>query len=311
LIAYIIRRALYVVPLVIGVLLLVFLIFDSGITGDPVYNLLGKGANEQRVKEVREDLGYDRPAAERFFEQVAETVTFDFGRSRQYRTSISEMIVRGAGPSLSVTLPAFLIATMIAVALALFCASFRGGAIDRTLVVVSVAMMSVSSLVYIIFGQYFFAHTLRWFPVGGYEHGIGAIPYVILPIIIFVLLSIAPDLRFFRTAMLEEIKQDYIRTARAKGVSERKVLFVHLLRNAMIPILTRVVVVLPFLFTGSLLIEMFFQIPGLGFMTVSGVMQADLPVIRAMTFISALLYIVANLLTDVLYAVFDPRVRLA
>lgn len=310
-IAYIIRRLLQVIPIAIGVALIVFLIFDSGMLGSPVYLMVGKKATPESVKALEHALGYDLPATQRFFSSLGDLFTLEFGRSYQFKTRISEMIVRGAVPSLTITLPAYIISTVIAVSLALFCAAFRGGKLDKILLVVAVGMMSVSSLVYIIFGQYFFAHVLRWAPVGGYEPGLAAIPYVALPILIWVLLSIAPDLRFYRTSLLEEISQDYVRTARAKGVSERKVLFSHVLRNGLIPILTNIVVVLPFLFTGSLLIEKFFSIPGLGFMVVNGVTNADLPVVRAMAFIFAILYVVANLLTDVMYAVVDPRVRLS
>lgn len=308
--AYIIRRLLYVFPLVLGVTLLVFLIFDSGMFGDPVVTMTGKHATPEQIAELRKDLGYDLPWYERYVDSLVNTVQFDFGRSRMHKTEITRMIVKGAGPSLAITLPGYLIATFLAVSLSLLCAAFRGGRLDRTLLIVAVAMMSVSSLVYIIFLQYFFAHRMHLAPVGGYDNGLRAIPYVALPVLIFVLLSIAPDLRFYRTSLLEEIKQDYVRTARAKGVSEKKVLFVHVLRNGMIPILTRVVVVLPFLFIGSLLIEKFFGIPGLGFMVIDGVLNNDLPVVRAMTFVFAILFVVPNLVTDILYSVVDPRVRL-
>jgi peptide/nickel transport system permease protein len=310
-ISYIVRRLLQVIPIAIGVAFIVFLIFDSGIAGDPIYTLIGKKASAAQVARLRIDMGYADPWYERFLGSLWDLLRFDFGRSFQYRTEISEMIWRGAIPSLTVTLPAYAISTVIAVSLALFCAAFRGGKLDRVLLIVAAAMMSVSSLVYIIFGQFFFAHVIPIAPVGGYEHGFRALPYVMLPIVIWVFLSIAPDLRFYRASLLEEVGQDYVRTARSKGLSERRVLFVHVLRNGMIPILTRVVVVLPFLFTGSLLIEQFFNIPGLGFMVVNGVITADLPVVRAMAFLFAILYVIANLLTDVMYAVVDPRVRLS
>jgi peptide/nickel transport system permease protein len=273
--------------------------------------MLGKHVDPDRLAALRHDLGYDRPIYVRFWDYLQNLLQFEFGRSRLYKTDISEMILRGAIPSLTVTLPSFLIATCIAVSLSLLCASYRGGTLDRTLLLTAVALMSVSALVYIIFGQYLFSYLLEWVPVGGFEYGPSMITYIALPIGISIVLSIAPDLRFYRTAMLEEVKQDYVRTARSKGVSESKVLFVHILRNAMIPILTRVVVVLPFLFTGSLLIEQFFGIPGLGFMVVNGALNNDMPVIRAMTFISAVVYVIANLLTDIMYSLVDPRVRLS
>jgi peptide/nickel transport system permease protein len=308
---FILRRLLYTIPLVIGVALVVFLIFHSGVFGDPVAKMLGKAATAQKIAELRHDLGYDDPWYQQLWSYLTQVFTFDFGRSYQYKVKITEMLARGAVPSLSITLPGFAIATTIAVSLALLCAAFRGRLLDRTILVAAVSLMSVSSVVYIIFGQYVLAHGMGLFPVQGYERGPGAWRFVVLPVIIFVFLTVGPDLRFYRTALLEEIKQDYVRTARAKGVSGRKVLFVHVLRNGMVPILTRVVVELPFLFLGSLLLERFFGIPGLGGMTIEGVLANDLPVIRAMTFVFALLLVVGNLLTDIAYSIVDPRVRLA
>jgi peptide/nickel transport system permease protein len=253
--SYIIRRLLYTIPLVIGVSLIVWAVFDSGVLGDPAAKMLGKAATPEKIAQLHEQLGYDQPAYARFWDFLIKNVTFDFGRSRNYKIDIVEMIVRGMGPSLSLTLPAFLLATFIAVSLSLFCASFRGKFIDRFLLVTAIAMMSISSLVYVVIGQYVLAYKAGMFPIAGYERGAGAIVYVALPILIFIALTVGPDLRFYRTAMLEEVKQDYVRTAKAKGVSANKVLFKHVLRNAMIPVLTRVVVVLPFLFTGALLLR--------------------------------------------------------
>ena len=310
-IAYILRRALYIVPLVLGVALIVFLVFDSGILGDPVARMLGRHATPEKIAEYRTALGYDDPIWSRFGRYLWSIVTLDLGRSSEYKLEVSEIIRRGIGPSLAITLPAFLFATVVAVSMSIVCAAWRGRFVDRATLVVAVALMSVSSLVYIIFAQYFLAFRMRLFPVMGYESGPGAARFVALPLLIFVLLTIGPDLRYYRSAMLEEIKQDYVRTARAKGVSERKVLFVHVLRNGMIPVLTRVVVELPFLFVGSILLERFFGIPGLGGITIESVLTSDMPVVRAMTFIFAALLIVANLLTDIAYTIADPRVRLS
>jgi peptide/nickel transport system permease protein len=308
--AYVVRRLLYLVPLVFGVTLIVFLVFDSGMLGDPVARMLGKHATPEKIAEYREALGYSSPFYERYWQFLKAILSFDFERSSEYKLPVSEIILRGMTPSLSITLPAFALATLIAVGMSLFCAAYRGRFVDRATLVVAVGLMSVSSLVYIIFAQYFLAYRWRVFPVMGYEYGAGAARFVALPVLIFVVLTIGPDLRYYRTAMLEEVKQDYVRTARAKGVSENKVLFVHVLRNGMIPILTRVVVELPFLFVGSILLERFFGIPGLGAITIESVVANDVPVVRAMTFIFAVLLIVANLLTDVAYTIADPRVRL-
>lgn len=310
-IGYVLRRLLYVVPLVLGVSLVVFLIFDSGLLGDPALSQLGKYTTAEDKAQLRHDMGLDDPLVLRYAHFVGRIASLDLGRSSEYHVQVSEMLARGIGPSLSITLPAFLIATTIAVSLSLVCAAFRGGPVDRGVVVAAVALMSVSSLVYIIAGQYLLAHRLDLFPTEGFSRGPDAWRFVALPVIIFVFLTIGPDLRFYRTAMLEEIKQDYVRTARAKGVAPSRVLFVHVLRNGMIPILTRVVVELPFLFVGSILLEKFFNIPGLGGITIQGVLSNDMPVVRAMTFIFAILLIVANLLTDIAYTIADPRVRLS
>lgn len=308
--AYILRRLLYLIPIVLGVSLIVFVIFNMDLFGDPVRAKLGKYATPEALAQLRHDLGYDRPWLVRFGEYLRQIATFEFGRSSQYKVPISEMIARGAGPSLSITLPGFALATVIAVSMSVLCAAFRGRTLDKAMLIAAVALMSVSSLVYIIFGQYILAHKLGLFPMHGYERGWGAWRFVQLPVLIFVFLSIGPDLRFYRSAMLEEVKQDYVRTARAKGLGERTVLFRHVLRNGMIPILTRVVVELPFLIVGSLLLEKYFSIPGLGGMVVQGVLTNDLPVIRAMTFIFAVFLIVGSLLTDIAYSIADPRVRL-
>lgn len=309
-IAYILRRLLYVVPLVIGVSFVVFSIFESRLFGDPVKGLLSKYGKLETEAMLRADLGYDRPFLVRYWDFLTDVVTLNFGNSSEYHVPVTEMISRGMGPSLSITLPAFLVATTVAVSLSILCAAFRGRILDRGVVVAAVALMSISSLVYIIVGQYLLAHELGLFPTEGYERGPGAWRFVALPVIIFVFLTIGPDLRFYRTAMLEEVKQDYVRTAKAKGVAPGRVLFVHVLRNGMIPILTRVVVELPFLFVGSILLEKFFNIPGLGGITIQGVLANDRPVVQAMTFIFAILLIVGNLLTDIAYTIADPRVRL-
>jgi peptide/nickel transport system permease protein len=307
---YVLRRLLYLVPLLFGVSLVVFVIFDLGLFGDPVAAKLGKYATTESIAQLRHDLGLDRPWFERFGDHLWRTVTLDFGRSSQYRVPIAEMIARGAGPSLAITLPGFLVATTVAVSLSVLCAAFRGRALDRVMLVAAVGLMSVSSVVYIIYGQYYLAYRWEVFKLRGYERGLGAVPYVLLPILIFVFLSIGPDLRFYRAAMVEEVRQDYVRTARAKGLGEVSVLFKHVLRNGLIPILTRVVVELPFLFVGSLLLERYFSIPGLGGITVTAVLTNDMPVIRAMTFFFAVFLVLGTLLTDIAYSLADPRVRL-
>lgn len=309
-ISYILRRLLYLIPLVAGVSVIVFLIFDSGILGDRASAQLGRHASAESLAQLRSDLGLDRPLHVRFWHYVKDLATLDLGRSTSTKIPITEIVSRSLWPSISLTLPAFGLSTLIAVSLSVLCAAFRGGMLDRVLLIGAVALMSVSSLVYILFAQYGLAYKTGLFPVAGYTRGPGVIHYLALPILIFVFLNIGPDLRFYRTAMLEEVRQDYARTARSKGLAEGRVLFVHVLRNGMIPVVTQVVVSLPFLFLGSLLLERFFGIPGLGGVVIQAVEKSDFAVIRAMTLVFAVLIVVANLVTDIAYTVIDPRVRL-
>jgi peptide/nickel transport system permease protein len=245
-----------------------------------------------------------------FFRFLWNACRLDFGRSFKHKQEISVMIREGILPSLTLSLPAFFLGVLAAIYISMLCAFWRGTWLDRGIVVLSVLGMSLSQLIYIIACQYFLAYRLNWFPVWGYERGPSAVAYLLLPILIWILVALGVDVRFFRTVLLDEIGQDYVRTARAKGLSEGRVLFGHVLKNASIPILTQLVIEIPFLYTGSLLLERFFGIPGLGNMLVDAVYNSDLFVVRAMTFIGALLYVIGNALTDVCYAVADPRIRL-
>jgi peptide/nickel transport system permease protein len=219
---------------------------------------------------------------------------------------IAQMIRQGVGPSLMLTVPIFLIGLVIAISLSLICAFYRSTWLDRTLVILSVALMSINYLVWIVVGQYLAAYRWGWFPVWGFESW----AYLILPISIGVLSGLGSDVRFYRTVMLDEMYKEYVRTAFAKGVSQRGVLFKHVLKNAMITVTTNVVIAIPFLYTGSLLLESFFGIPGLGYLAINAIMSSDVDVIRAIVLIGAVLYVVANLLTDICYALVDPRVQL-
>ena len=221
------------------------------------------------------------------------------------------MIKQGVGPSLSVSVPAFVISFFVSISLALVVAFYRGSLIDRFFVVFTVGLMSISSLAYILFFQWFFAYKLDWFEISGYDFGFpNFLPYVILPVIIWVILGVGPDIRFYRTILLDEIYQDYVRTARAKGVSEKSIMFKHVLKNAMIQIITYVIIQIPFLILGALLLETFFSIPGLGGLVYNALNNNDFPVLRAMTAIIAFGVIIFNLIVDILYTVVDPRVRL-
>ncbi|MEX1099649.1 MAG: ABC transporter permease [Bacteriovoracaceae bacterium] len=308
--SYILRRILYLVPVLLGVCLLIFVLFNV-VAGDPAALLLGKHASASQIEEVREQLGLNKPLIAQYFDVVKSAFTFDFGRSWATKQQISSMIAQGAVPSLSVTLPGFFLATVISVLLATVVAYFRGKGIDTFIRFLTIGMMSISSLVYIMVFQYLFAYKFGWFEISGYEYSFPEVlPYISLPVIIWIFLSLGPDTRFYRTLILDEMYQDYVRTARAKGVSEKVILLKHVLRNAMIPIITYTVVNLPFLLLGSILLESFFSIPGLGSMVINALNASDFPVLKAITILSAVAYIVFTLLQDILYTVVDPRVKL-
>lgn len=309
-ISYIIRRLLYTIPIVLGVCLIIFTLFNL-VGGDPTYNMLGKHASKAQIEELRHELGLDKSKPAQFVDFMRQVVTFDFGRSYATKQKISDMILRGAPASLSLAIPAFLVETILGIAIALLVSFFRGSKFDRFIVIFCVMGMSISSLAYILFGQYVFAYWLGWFPISGYDQDIfNRFQYIALPALIWVAVSLGINVRVFRTFMLDEVNQDYVRTARAKGLSENVVLFKHILKNAMIPVITYVVIQIPLLITGSFLLESFFGIPGLGSITIDAINASDFPVIKAMVTVETLFFIAANLMTDVLYSAVDPRVRL-
>ena len=307
---YIIRRLLYLIPVLLGVCALIFFLFNV-VAGDPTALLLGKHASVEQMNELREQLGLNKSLFAQYLDVVKSAFTFDFGRSWSTKQQISSMIVQGAIPSLTLSIPAFVIATFTSIIFAVIVAYYRGRGIDLFIRVTCIAMMSISSLVYILVFQNVLAYQLGLFEISGYEYGFpNFMYYVSLPIIIWVVLSLGPDIRFYRTIILDEIYQDYVRTARAKGLSEKVILFKHVLRNAMIPILTYTVVQLPFLLLGALLLESFFAIPGLGGMTITALNSSDFPVLKAITILSAVAYIIFTLIQDILYTLVDPRVKL-
>jgi peptide/nickel transport system permease protein len=238
-----------------------------------------------------------------YFKQLAK---LDFGVSHATNQRVSKLLADGIGPSLMLTVPVFIIGLFTSIALSLFCAFWRDTWVDRFFVILSVALMSVNYLVYIVAGQYFLAFKAGWFPVWGFEGP----SYLALPILIGVISGLGGSLRFYRTIMLDEAHRDYVRTARAKGVSKSRVLFRHVLKNAMIPIITNVVIAIPFLYTGSLLLESFFGIPGLGYLGITAINSSDVDVVRGIVLIGAFMFVIANLLTDICYALVDPRVKL-
>lgn len=310
LLQYFTRRLLYLIPVIFGVSFLIFILFNV-VAGDPTPLLLGKNATLAQIEELRAQLGLDRPLLYQYLDVVKSAFTFDFGRSWSTKQLISEIIWNRAYPSLTLTVPAFVISTILSIFISLIVAYYRGKGIDLFIRVVCIGLMSISSLVYILFFQWFFAFKLNLFEISGYEYGFpDFLPYTILPGIIWIILSLGPDIRFFRTIILDEIYQDYVRTARAKGLSELTILLKHVLRNALIPIITYVVIQIPFLILGALLLESFFDIPGLGGVILQAINSSDFPVIKAFAILSSIAYIVFNLLTDILYAVVDPRVKL-
>lgn len=307
---YIIRRMAYMIPILLGVCLVIFFLFNV-VSPDPAMIMLGKHATAKQILEVRRELGLDRHWFIQYLDVVKSSFTFNFGRSWSTKQEIVEMIKNGAGPSLTITVPAFIIATILSIVISLFVSFYRGSKIDKISVFLFVALTSVSSVAYILFGQYFFAYKLGWFEISGFDPSFPEIiSYISLPVLIWVVLEVGSDVRFYRTVMLDEVYQDYVRTARAKGLSEKAILFKHVLKNAMIPIITYLIIQIPFLILGALLLESFFGIPGLGSITLNAINSSDFPVIKAMTVLSAVAYIVFSVITDVMYTLVDPRVRL-
>ncbi|MEW7982899.1 MAG: ABC transporter permease [gamma proteobacterium symbiont of Phacoides pectinatus] len=323
--AYIVRRALYAIPILIGVNVFTFLLFFVVNSPDDMARMhLGqKRVSPEAVQAWKAERGYDRPVlynaaaggAERltdtiFFQKSLKLFKFEFGSSDSGR-DIGYDISQRMWPSLAIALPVLLVGLLINITFALLIAFFRATYIDFWSVVLCVVMMSISGLFYIIGGQYLVGKLLHLVPISGYDTGLDALKFLLLPVLIGVVQGVGAGTRWYRTLFLEEINKDYVRTARAKGLSERLVLFRHVLRNAMIPILTGVVVVVPLLFMGSLITESFFGIPGLGSYTIDAINNQDFAIVRAMVFLGSVLYILGLLLTDISYTLVDPRVRLS
>jgi peptide/nickel transport system permease protein len=246
------------------------------------------------------------PFDSQFTFYLRQLARLDFGVSHSTNQRVSRLILDGIGPSLMLTVPIFFAGLVTAVFLSMICAFWRDTWVDRFFVIFSVALMSVNYLVWIVAGQYLLAYKLGWFPVWGFEDP----RYLVLPVLIGVFSGLGAELRFYRTIMLDEAHRDYVRTARAKGVGRAGVLFKHVLKNAMIPIITNTVIAIPFLYTGSLLLESFFGIPGLGYLGINAINSSDVDVLRAIVLIGSILFVIANLLTDLCYALVDPRVKL-
>ena len=309
--AYIVRRLWQMLPTMLGVVLLVFFLFNW-VGGDPAYILAGKMANAESIANIRNQLGVDQPYYVQLWIFIKQIASFDFGLSWATGEPVSNIIATRLGPSLTVLIPLTVLETVIGIALALAVAFVRGSLTDRVVMIACTVGMSVSILVYIIVFQYGLAYKLGWFPVQGWGASFweNLLRYSTLPIVIGLAVSIAPTLRLFRSFVLDEAGQDYVRTARAKGLSERRVMWVHVLRNAAIPIITYVMSNLPALLIGAFLLERFFGIPGIGREVILAVERSDFPVIKAITVYVAAATMLFNLLTDLMYQAVDPRVQL-
>ena len=323
-IKYIFKRFLYAIPILIGVNLLTFTLFFVVNSPEDVARLhLGnKRVTQEQIQTWNEERGYNRPlfynSSESGLRSVQETIfyeksfklfIFEFGLSDSGR-DIKSDIKQRMWPSLAIALPTLLVGLLINITFALFFAFFRATYIDFIGVIFCVALMSISSLFYIIGGQYLISKLLHLVPISGYAQGYEAVKFLILPVIISVIYGIGSGTRWYRSLFLEEIEKDYVKTARSKGLSETSVLFDHVFKNTLIPILTGIVVILPLLFMGSLIVESFFGIPGLGSYTIDAIQSQDFAIVRAMVFLGTLLYIFGLILTDIAYTLVDPRVRL-
>ena len=321
---YVIRRILLAVPTVLGVCLFTFLLFNVFASPEAIARKqLGKNPTEIQVKTWISAHGMDKPMFfnlgrgphgslhpfdSRFWNHMKELVLFRFPESDYLHENVGDLIKVKIVPSLSIMVPAFLLSILITLPLSLFVAYFRGTYLDRSALFICVVLMSIVILNYIILGQYLLAVVFKYFPIYGYEYGLGAWKFLLLPVILAVASGLGGSLRFYRTVMLNEVRADYVRTAMAKGVSEERILFKHVLKNAMIPILTVTVLSIPFLITGSLLLELYFGIPGMGNMMLNAINSADYPVIRTLVYVYSLLYIAGSILTDISYTLVDPRV---
>jgi peptide/nickel transport system permease protein len=321
---YIFKRILYAIPILIGVNLITFMLFFMVNSPDDMARaqLGAKQITPKMIEAWKEERGYNRPlflneskdGIEKFtdtlfFQESLKLFLFDFGKSDSNR-DIKEDIKSRVVPSLMVAVPTFIIGLGVNISFALLLVVFRNSLLDRVAMVIAVMLMSISSLFYIIIGQVLFAKMWHWFPISGYANGFSSLKFIVLPVLIGVFAGVGSTTRWYRSIFLEEINKEYIKTARAKGLSEICIVFKHLLPNAMLPILTGVVVVIPTLFMGSLIMESFFGIPGLGSYTIDAIRSQDFAIVKAMVFLGSFMYIVGLILTDISYTIFDPRVKL-
>ncbi len=311
-IRYMARRVLYTIPTLIGVSLLTFLLFFMIFSPETLArrNLSAKNPTPAQIDRWVHEHGYDRPKAVLFKQHMQSMLTFDFGESDKTKDRIIDRIKAGALPSLELGALTFGFTLMVGLALAIVAAYLRGSYVDAATMGIAVILMSIPIVVYVIGVQYFFGKMLRYGPLAGYATGPDGLRFMILPVLVAIASGSGYYVRLYRTFLLDETSQDYVRTARAKGVSETVVLFKHVLKNAMIPVVTTTVAAIPSLILGNLVLESFFGIPGLGNYLVGAIGTQDFAVVRAMVYLGTLLYVAGLLVTDVLYAVLDPRVRL-
>lgn len=309
--AYILRRLWQMVPTILGVVLLVFFLFKY-FGGDPAEILGGLNATPEQIAAIRQQLGLDQPVWVQLGIYLKSIVTFDWGKSWATNEAVSNLFASRLPATLTVMLPILVLDVLLALPIAMWVAYRRGSLADRSLMVITTVALSISFLVYIIVGQYVFGFQLGWFPVQGWSDNTwtNLTTYAPLPVMLAVFVALAPYTRLYRTFFLDELGQDYVRTARAKGMGESTVMFRHVLRNAMIPILTNIGLALPSVFVGSFLIEVFFSIPGLGREILLAVNRSDYPVIQAIAVYLAVLTMVINLVVDVMFKLVDPRVVL-
>ncbi|MFT5289754.1 MAG: peptide/nickel transport system permease protein [Planctomycetota bacterium] len=322
--AYVFRRLVYNIPVYLGILLFMMLALR---VQDPVKAYLGKSSSVEQEEALRKNMDLDRPFIVQYADFVGKVVRFDYSAQSwsQPGKSVGDILKTSIPPSLVVTVPTLFLSAMIGVVIALISSYYRGRLPDKVLVFFAVIGMSISYLVYVVFGQFlgaFWPNYADWaiqpFAIQGYENPFGTpnvlgtwVTYCLLPVLIGVIVAMGYDTRFYRAVMVEESGRDYIVTALAKGASKRKVMFVHMLKNAMIPIITRIMSTLPFLITGSILLEMYFNIPGMGKQLITALQSKDFPIIQAFVAVIAGMFILSIILTDILYALVDPRVRLS
>jgi len=304
--AYIVKRLILTIPIILGVVLITFLLFNV-VARDPARAYAGKQKSEAQLQAIRHQMGLDKPK----WKQFVDVLTFQFPKSMRYQESVWSLFGRKAPVSLAIQLPVFAIELGLQLAIAIFVASRRGRPSDFLTTFLAVLLMSLPALSIYLGAQWLFGGKLQWFPVAGWDRGFFyAIHFAALPILVSIIGGLGGGIRFYRTVALEEINSDYVRTARAKGVSQSDVLFIHVFRNLLIPVVTNTVIALPFLVTGALLLERLFQIPGMGGLLVDAIHAQDSPVVMATIYLTSIAYTVMLVVTDICYAVVDPRVAL-